>query len=285
MKLLHLADIHYDSRPHELHDMVQGYFWPWLEEHKNEYDMIVTSGDLVCRGVHEIEELAQCKAKLDAVGIPYLPVPGNHDLMPLKKDGVFEERTLEETNYGRVFGEDGLRCVRYIGGLKLIGFAIRNEDPDGQLAWLEQELKEPIPKLVFCHYAVVPVRKAGWAEWWGFVRIGTNKEPIAELIKNPEHRVVAYFCGHFHINALSYIGSVPQVLTGALGEELICFREIEIENDIMKITTKHLPPVTEYVGTLPSQDQSFDEDHPTIYGYFWGNENEREIVIDFSHLR
>jgi len=296
MKLLFLTDIHFDSVPEKPHyaatNIVHPAFWNWLETLKDTYDLIVCGGDVVVRGPGKRAELEEFKTKMDAIGCPYVVVPGNHDLCPLMGmektyPGLeeYEYKPLHETNFAQVFGETGLRNVTYIGGIKMIGFALRNGDPDGQLVWLAKELQEPIPKLVYNHYPVVPARSGGFCATWDYNRIRDSKDALAALLGDSANRVAAYFCGHLHINSAVPLGNTLQIVTGAAGLGLTAYREIEIEQDIIKVSTKRLPSFTDFVGSLMNENRSCDAEHPDMRSYHWGNEAEREIEIALSPLR
>ena len=297
MKLLFLSDIHFDSEPQRPHypatNTVHAVFWDWLDRVKHEYDLIVCTGDLVIRGPACRNELAALKAKLDTLSHPYVVVPGNHDLCPLmgmeqRYPGVeeYEYKPLSETNFAQVFGKDGLRNVTYIGGIKLIGLALRNGDPDGQLAWLSEELNEPIPKLVYTHYPVVPARSGGFCSTWDYNRIRDSKDALAELLRDPANRVAAYFCGHLHLNSVMPIGTCAQIVTGAVGLSMTVYREIEICEYEMTVRTKRLPMFSDFVGELMCADErSIDAEHPDIRTYHWGNAAERDFAIDLSNFR
>ncbi|MBQ2841029.1 MAG: metallophosphoesterase [Oscillospiraceae bacterium] len=298
MKILVLSDIHYENEPDKRHypatEIVQPVFWDWLYDAQSQYALIATCGDLVVRGSAGESELWECREKLDALNVPYLAVPGNHDICPImgmekNYPGTeeYEYKPLCETNYAKVFGEKGLRNVQYINGIKLIGFALRNADPDGQLDWFEEELKEPVPKLVFNHYPVVPARSGGFCATWDYKRVGDSLERFAELLKNPEHRVAAYFCGHLHINSVMPLGNCLQVVTGPAGLGLTTYREVDIGEDKITVTTKRLPHFPQVVGPLfnATEKDSTDKEHISVYDYHFGNEIEREFEIDLRKYK
>jgi len=173
-----------------------------------------------------------------------------------------------------------------VDGVKLIGFALRNGDPDGQLAWLEEELKEPIPKLVFNHYPVIPARSGGFCHTWDYNRIRDSKDPLAALLGDPANRVAAYFCGHLHINSVMPLGNTLQIVTGPTGVALTAYREIEVNGDSLTVSTKRLPMFPDFVGELMCADErSLDAEHPTIDSYHWGNAKECDLTIDLSQYR
>ncbi|MBQ4544839.1 MAG: metallophosphoesterase [Oscillospiraceae bacterium] len=298
MKILFLSDIHYDYDKDNINypelNRVHSVLWDWLDKVKNDFALIIFGGDLVLRGSTRIEELRAFKEKADAIGHPYQVVPGNHDMGPrMKSETVYpgleeyEYKELEETNFAKVFGEKGLRNITYVNGVKIIGFALRNNDPDGQLVWLEKELEEPVPKLVYSHYPVVPARSGGYCSTWDYRRIEHSKDTLANLLKNPEYQVAAYLCGHLHINSVVPVGDCLQIVTGTVGSGITVYREIEISEKELNITTKRLPHFPEFVGqvTNPDEEHSTDAEHKTVRDYHLGNEIERNLVIDLTRYR
>ena len=245
------------------------------------------------RGPGKMEELQAFKEKMDALGHPYRVAPGNHDLCPLMGmeetyPGLeeYEYKPLAETNFARVFGAEGLRNVTYLDGVKLIGFALRNGDPDGQLDWLAEELKEPLPKIVYTHYPVVPARSGGFCSTWDYNRIRDSKDPLAALLRDPSNRVAVYFCGHLHINSAMPIGACTQIVTGASGLSLATYREVTIADDKLTITTKRLPQFADFVGPMMCADErSIDAEHGDIMTYHCGNPYELDLCIDLTGYR
>lgn len=61
----------------------------------------------------------------------------------------YEEVPLSEAKYTRVFGSEGLTFSLDWAEVYLLGFAMRDEDPDGMVAWIEDQLAYPLPKLIF----------------------------------------------------------------------------------------------------------------------------------------
>ena len=308
MKILYATDIHYDltpEKPHYPHAVKNlEIFWGLLEEKMKNFDLFIGGGDLTVKGPACRKELEGFKRAVESITRIYLVTPGNHDLCPLKGmekryPGVeeYEYKELSETNYGKVFGEEGLLYSEEASGVRLIAFAVRNEDPDHQLERLERELKKPGKKLVFSHYPVFQSRKGGFCASWDYNRIRDVREKIALLMAEPKHQVLCYFCGHQHINGVvpmtlkddgtprleytenSKKGFGLQIVTGAATQATCCYREIEIREDRIEIRTKQLPGMTGLGQGVMNPDLSMDEDHPNLFSYHMGNEEERKLVI------
>ncbi len=315
---IHLfSDIHFDidDEPHyPATTDVLPELWKLLERGRSDIDLAVLCGDLTVRGPAEISELIAFRERIDSTGIPYMAIPGNHDLAPSREFAArypgledYEEKPLGRTNFARVFGEEGLRRIIEAGPFDLIGFAIRDDDPDDQLSWLERVLKRPGPKLVFGHYPLVPAREGGFCAVWEYKRIGRIIPRLKALIAEPAHRVRAYFCGHIHINSRRTMGDGPvgdgamrggggstdkagsaiqkgggaiQVVNGATGLATVCYKRIVLgENGTARVSTKRLPGFDGLYGKIMNPDRSTDRSHPDRESYHWGNDEERDFVI------
>lgn len=289
MKVLYANDIH-ASGPFPAHypktEEAVPRFFKLLQQNPHGVDRVVIGGDCVNRGPAEIDELRWMHDQLEATGMPYHVVAGNHDIAPSK---AFAERypgmedmedcRLEETNFGQVFGEAGIRSVLSLGEWQLVMFSIRNEDTDGQVEWLLEQLSRPVPTLVVGHYPLVPSRRSGFCQEWGYSRIGDVRPRLVEVIEANDAHVRAYFCGHQHINSRMTIGDSQHIVTGALGLATCCYRILEIEDDCVSVTTHRLDGISDWLGDVMNADRSFDEDHPTLESYHWGNDSERAFKI------
>ena len=169
-------------------------------------------------------------------------------------------------------------------GIKLLFFSIRNEDPDGQLAWLEAQLADGGPQkdggaLLFCHYPLAPSRSGGFAHDWGYKRIGATRQPLLDLIAARDEQILAYFCGHQHLNSRVQIGRTEQIVTGALGLATCCYRVLEITSSAVEVSTHRLPGIPNWLDDVMNPERSIDAKHDTLEAYHWGNLDERDFVI------
>lgn len=290
MRVLVLADTHHDDGSRHLHypasEKAVAGLWDWLEDMAGEVDLIGVCGDISVKGTTHRGELRYVKDRFDSLGVPYIMPAGNHDMCATKG---MEERypdleeyeyvSLEETNYYRVFGEDGVRYSAVHDGIRYIGFSIRNEDPDGQVPWLGAELMKPEPKLVFSHYPLVQSRSGGFCEKWDYSRIDRVIDTLAGMLGNPEHNVLAYFCGHQHINSIVPMGATYQIETASTVLGTTSYRIMEISDSQIDISTHRLPYMDGYAGDLTLPDRSTDAEHPTVHEYHYGNEKDLSIKI------
>jgi len=289
VKILYANDLH-ASGPFPAHypktEIAVPKFFEMLKENPHGVDRVVIGGDCVNRGGAEIEEIRWMHAQLEATGLPYHVVAGNHDIAPSK---AFAERypgmedmedcPLTETNFGQVFGKEGIRSVVHVGAWQLVMISVRNEDTEEQVAWLSRQLTRPKPTLIICHYPLVPSRKDGFCHEWGYSRIKTVIPPLTELIQQNDTHVRAYFCGHQHINSRMPIGDAQQIVTGSVGLATCCYRILEFTGYKINVTTHRLPDIPNWLEDAMNPDRSSDEDHPTLESYHWGNEDERTFEI------
>lgn len=291
MKILNLADIHYDLNNDHLHypasrEMVTKLF-TWLNKHAKEYDLITVSGDITVKGTTTKDELSYVKEKFDQLDTPYIIIPGNHDLCPLKKmeeryPGLeeYEYTSLENTNFYKVFGEDGVRYSKVINNIHFIGFAIRNDDPDKILDWLQQQLLSPYEKIVFGHFPIIPTREAGFCSTWDYFRIENSIKPLNDLIFNRDYKVKAYFCGHQHINSIIKVNNSYHIETAASVLGSCSYRVIDIVEKNIIISTHFFNDINNWVGDLLLIDKSVDSTHQDPYEYQRGNQQDLYIQIE-----
>lgn len=284
------SDLHHDmgNRPHypATREALPA-FWRLLERDRDGIDLVVLSGDLTVRGPTDIAELRDFKRRMDDLRVPYLAVPGNHDLAPNREFAArypgledYEEKPLGETHFAAIFGERGLRTIAFAGSLMLIGFAVRDGDPDDQMPWLERVLNQPGDKLVFCHYPLVPTRGEGFLKDWEYRRIGKVIPRLKELVADPAHRVLGYCCGHIHANAKTVLpGGALQVVNGASGLATVCYKRILVRDTEIVLRTERLPGFEGLYGEIMHADRSADALHPDAATYHWGLDEERDFTI------
>ncbi len=285
-KFLYVNDVHFSGtfKPHYgKTDTALPIFLRLLESRREEFDFMIIGGDLVNSGSVRMEELVQFREVLEKIGIPFYAVAGNHELAP--RTGldpnieVWEDCTLEDTNFGKTFGVKSLRNTKIVEGLKLVFFSIRNQDPDKQLQWLEKELLDEVPAILFCHYPLVKSRQGGFCSQWGYKRISDTRQPLIDLIKRRGDQVHGYFSGHHHLNSRTKIGQTEQIVTGSLGLATCCYRIIDITNSAIDISTHRLPDIPNWLNDVMNPDNSIDIEHSTLESYHWGNEEERNFII------
>lgn len=129
--LLHLSDLHFGTQKQECLDAIRDFC------HQNFVEAIAVSGDLTQRA--KFKEFFDCKMFLDSLNLPYLVVPGNHDIPlyhiwrrvfgPFLQYKAFfgqPERTLETENFYLV-GVNSIRRRHHTKG-KLSSTQIKEID-------------------------------------------------------------------------------------------------------------------------------------------------------------
>lgn len=152
----------------------------------DDIDTIVIGGD-ICFKQGERAALEWVKAQLDATGLTYRVIPGNHDDSALMAD-VFElNKEMEE---GRLFFWDELDFgkIFYLDTGK-------GDLPMHQLAWVEEECSKSYQKfLIFMHhppvFCGVPHMDHNFAL--------SNMTQVQKVFRNINN-VQGIFCGHYHV--------------------------------------------------------------------------------------
>ncbi len=289
-KILYVNDVHFSGtfQPHyPKTDVVLPEFFSLLQSRAGEFDLLIIGGDLVNHGSVRIEELEQFRAALMKIGTPFQVVAGNHDMSVNNRKYAemypdmerWEDCSMEETNFGRVFGRAGIRNTQMVDGIKLIFFSIRNNDFAEQLVWLKAELADEKPAMLFCHYPLVSSRRGGFCSKWGYNRIDSVRKPLIKIIENHSDKIIAYFCGHQHVNSRVKIGQTEQIVTGSLGLETCCYRILNIHSSTVHVSTHRLPDIPNWLDDAMNPEKSIDDEHNSIEKYHWGNYNERNFKL------
>lgn len=295
MNIIWATDIHHPAVSGEHYRRSGPAFQTFVERLRgtsDEIDLVAISGDLVNRGSARKDDLELFSDELDSIGVPWLVCPGNHDLAPSERfAGMYpgmedmEPVALEHTNFGRVFGVDGLRqTIRDdTTGWRIIAFALRDEDPDGQIDWLASMLAEPGPVLVFGHYPVFQSREGGFCAGWGYARIGTVRDRLMSVLggRTSDAAPTIYCCGHQHINSVVKSDGVTQVVTGALGNSPYCYRSILLNTRGCRIETQFLPGYEDWFDDAMNPDKSTDSTHLTPEEYHRGCDAEQLMEISW----
>src|SRR5690606_23393151 len=186
----------------------------------------------------EADHLRLARDWLDDLGIPYLAVPGNHDLNPAPELGAYEDVPYAETRYARFFGPDPI-LVRETGPVRVIGAALRENGPDGVLPELDRLIAaDPRPVVLATHYPVLPVRERRIHTYFGseaFVPQATAA--LLELIRQHPN-VAVYACGHVHVSSTRRLAPhCLQITAGGLGQGSSTYRIFDVDDDGLTYAT------------------------------------------------
>ncbi|MGM0558324.1 MAG: metallophosphoesterase family protein [Myxococcota bacterium] len=130
MRIAHCSDFHFGKPPRDEVSSERAASW-WLAEfQRREADVIVVSGDLI-ETPGDAERLREAHGMLEATSIPYVVVPGNHDVPEPGVDGPFES----------LFG--GYPRVATVGGVEFVlvdsmrGIPVEHRSPEDVANHLE----------------------------------------------------------------------------------------------------------------------------------------------------
>jgi len=167
-------------------------------------DLIVVTGDLADSGTDE--EYAVLAAGLRGLGLPFVVVPGNHDLRePLRR--AFPEETGREAGH--------LAFQRHFGGILVIGLDTLMEGQahgalsEEQLDWLETVVggTDAVPTLIVMHHPPCPTGIPSMDA------IGLEKggDRLAALLGSRSN-VVGILCGHVHRPIFARFAHLPVMI-------------------------------------------------------------------------
>lgn len=225
-RIAHISDLHLESTPESRFPGVGLSLQRGarlLREARP--DFVVVSGDLTSYGSCDIHQLALAKEWLDALEIPYMALPGNHDLGANAERGkkypyseCYHAGDWESTHFHRVFHQPPV-VVKDFGPLVLVGLAMRDHDPDGALEQLERELDHgQKPTIVVCHYPLMPVGTHGVLATFGAEEYIPHVVPRLQALVTSHPEVILYAAGHVHAVSVRPVPGGPwQITAGGFG--------------------------------------------------------------------
>ena len=155
-RLLVVSDSHLSARTPEADAN-----WAAVVAHAGqaEVDLVVHAGDISLDGARDQADLDHAKARLDELSVPWMAVPGNHDLGDIDgSHGVIDDETRRryEATFGHRFWSTDL------GSWRLIGIDIQELLADGPDSgrwwqWLGAELTSASRSAVVQHRPMMPV--------------------------------------------------------------------------------------------------------------------------------
>ncbi|MCK5757887.1 MAG: hypothetical protein KAH14_02255, partial [Clostridiales bacterium] len=133
----------------------------------------------------------------------------------------------------------------------------------------------------FGHFPLVPSRTGGYCKEWDYSRIDKCIPSLIETLGDKKHKVLAYFCGHQHINSIVPMGSTYQIETASTVLTTTSYRIMEIADNEIIITTHRLPYIDGYAGELTLPERSLDAEHTTVHDYHYGNESDLKLSLEY----
>lgn len=260
MRILHISDLHVEPEPER---RLPGLMTT-LERDRDQLfasdsTLALVTGDLTTYGFEEPEHLALAKDWLDRLGMPYLALPGNHDLQPSTDHDGYEDLPYAETNYGRIFDADPI-VERDLGPIRVIGAGLRENDPDGVLPRLEQLVTaDPRPVVLGAHYPVVPTRPTRIHHYFGSEAFVPNTAAaLLELIRRNDN-IVVYACGHVHVSSTRRVAPhCLQITAGSIGQGASAYRLFDLDAGGLTYTTVlGSGPLGFWEGSIDGLDRDF----------------------------
>ncbi|MGF3056430.1 metallophosphoesterase family protein [Microbacterium sp. YY-01] len=225
-RIVHVSDLHLEPDGHEQYDGLYARLHR-IRSLVGELraDVVIASGDLTNRGSSTPEHFALAAQWLDALGVPWLAVPGNHDLGANVTRGAqfplmerYEDIPFAETGYAAALGTKLVPSAA-TENLTVLGVVLREDDPDGALDALRSAIENCSgPVVVVGHYPVVRTRPLTSTEPFGAQGyVDRSAGELAALLRSSPN-VIAYLCGHVHVTSTAPIGdSCMQFSAGGLG--------------------------------------------------------------------
>ena len=208
-------------------------------------DLVVVTGDLTNIGASTPAHFEQAREWLERLAIPYVTLPGNHDLGANRVRGErfaltehYEDCAYAETGYARAFGAS-LVVRRSLHGLTILACGLREDDPDGIVDALAAEIADTDgPIVVASHYPLVPPRELIQTERFGAGGyVDRAAERLRALLASSD-RVLAYLCGHVHLTSLRQIAKhCAQFTAGGLGPGAAALRLYQWDGHALQYDT------------------------------------------------
>ena len=152
-------------------------------------DLLVHTGDIVYEDPDNADDRAFAKALLDQAPVPYVVIPGNHDIGFYGEDA---ERPRRLAAFRDAWGDD--RFVRDLAGWRLVGadaYLLGTPEHDD---WLRAAVAPPGPVLLFVHQPLHGEPADGWEMPDG------PRAALARATAGADIRVVA--SGHRHSSCI-----------------------------------------------------------------------------------
>lgn len=209
MRIIQISDTHI-SRRHPLFADNVAVVRAWLE--RTPCDLVVNTGDLSMDGASEAEDLADAAAWHEGLGVPFLAVPGNHDVgdvAELRSDQMLDDARL--ARFRELVGADA--WVREIAGWRLVGLdamllGTGHPEEERQFEWLAETLSGQAPTALFLHKPLFVDDPGEGPRGYWTVRPEPRRR-LLDLLRGVDLRLVA--SGHLHVARLRVFDGVPHV--------------------------------------------------------------------------
>lgn len=213
-------------------------------------DFILATGDLASQ--QTCDAMFAARDLMDSLGFPYYPMGGNHDFVLPESRQWFVEAfqahlPVLDTFYSFTHRDlhftvldpwwkwsDGSLMPHVNGSSQYVGWEV----PADQVAWLDADLQahRDLPTLIAVHYPMVPIPERMHRP--NFMNNGclTNGPQLIELLQS-HPQVRAVFSGHSHMNYVVQEGGLAHVITAALPEYPVEYRDLHVYEDRLELHT------------------------------------------------
>ena len=220
MHIIQITDLHVGIIGEDAHgvDVRQNFLSVLAAAVNAKPDLLVLTGDLCLRDPHK-EVYEWMKEHLDASGLRYEVIPGNHD-----------ESQMLATVFGRMndLKEGELYFQRIIDGRKLLFLdsAVGELSPR-QMHWLREQLEQQEKQaIVFVHHPIVNGEVLFMEQKYAM----RGREPLQEVLHEFAF-AVAVFCGHYHVDKVIVKGNISCHITPS------CY--VQIKENTMDFEADH----------------------------------------------
>jgi len=247
VRILHISDLHIETEPPRMYVTVNDCLEREVSAlRRTGADLMIVSGDLTTYGGGDPAPLRLAREWIESIGLPYVVLPGNHDLGANAERGEhfpetepYEDVPLGGTNFGTVFGAAEPVTAVDLGPIRVVTVAMREGDPDGALTRLEAVLDAGSgPVLLTGHYPLQTVREGGILAGFGWEQFLPGTGPTLRSLIASRPEIAVYACGHVHVSsALQLTPHCLQVTAGGLGPGASSYRLYDVENGSLAFWT------------------------------------------------
>ena len=221
-------------------------------------DFILATGDISSHQTRDA--MFASRDLMDSLNVPYYPMGGNHDFVVKESRDWFIEAFHAQLPEKRTFYSFDHKNIHFVvldpwwkwtdGTISEISElfvakrqektldAARWELPQEQMDWMKADLEAHAgqPCIVSCHYPAMTLPKR--CEHPGLKNAGTleNGDEIIEVLRGYP-QVKAYITGHMHMHIIEPDQGFTHVVTGALPEYPVEYRDIQVYEDRLEVHT------------------------------------------------
>ena len=250
-----------------------------LIEQLNDFDpdFVIHGGDIVCGGQSfdmsaedYVEALNTAHILGQSLNAPCYYIPGNHDLDP---------ETGSKVSYLERFGINGRGSTSFVKeNIRFILLDAQEVPEDlthgyvstNQLAWIEREMKKAKDYgediLFFSHQLPFPS-----VEFQGIGSRIANSAEILEIVAPFEKQILAFFCGHQHLNRVFREQGLLCIITSGIICYPMMWRQVCVYADRIEVSSV---PVD-----LPEVLSDSESVNPDNNLYLSGRPRDQEFTI------